>query len=180
METYKLYWLYGIGAFVILGFIIFFSNISSHNYYQEQYYNHLPSVLDQIEQSKPEAIQHYEEKRDESVAKTEENNLAEKGVQPTNNITITQLFGETNDTIDRFFNFASWIAFLMPIFISFGVGKALPRLLTMFNMYDKTVNALFWVFILGFLLTSGGVVCPIYYIIYTMFNAATIAQVTAP
>lgn len=77
--NWKIYYIIALGIFVFFGFLIGLSNINSHEYYQEQYYNHLDSITQQVSETpKPEAIQHYEQKRDESVAVTEVNNIVEK------------------------------------------------------------------------------------------------------
>jgi hypothetical protein len=48
--------------------------MTGHSYYQEQYYNHLPSVIQQQEET-PAAIQHYEDMRDK-LSVPEENNVS--------------------------------------------------------------------------------------------------------
>ena len=60
------------GSILLLGLMIMFVSFGSSRYYQEQNYNHLPSI------SQPQEITHYKEKVDEANTLTELNNIAEK------------------------------------------------------------------------------------------------------
>ena len=77
MEKYQVIWLGSLGILVFVGILIVLVNVSTTKYYQQQYYNNLPS-MQSYETPKPEPIQHYEEVRDESVEATETINVVER------------------------------------------------------------------------------------------------------
>jgi hypothetical protein len=98
MEKQYLYAYFGILAFVLfLGTMFMFGMMGSSKYYQQQYYNTLPSLQTQQQnsvQDKPQAIQHYEQMRDGSV-RTEESNPV-----PTNINVNIENSSNVNVTID--------------------------------------------------------------------------------
>lgn len=115
MDKFKAIWMGSLGVLVLIGIMIALINISSTKYYQQQYYNNLPS-MQSYETPKPEPIQHYEEMRDKSVEKTEEINVVER---LPNNSSFFSSFNDNRMIIynnDNSFDFMA-IAFLSGIII---------------------------------------------------------------
>lgn len=80
-------WLGSLGALLFIGFMIALANLSSHNYYQEQNYNNLPSL------NEPAAIQDYKQAVKESVAATEIVNTGKSEVPINQTTNETKTFG---------------------------------------------------------------------------------------
>lgn len=87
-------WLLALAGLLVLSILLALVFLGSHDYYQDQHYNNLPSINQPIE-AKPAPIEHYEQMRDESVRDTEEVNKASaSGNISINLLSTTNIFRE--------------------------------------------------------------------------------------